>query len=584
MLLANIHSLIPYAKMKILITSALPYINGVKHLGNLAGSILPADVIARFYRQIGHEVLFICATDEHGTPAEIAAAKEGLPVSEYCERQHKIQSSIYKKFYISFDEFGRSSSFENHELTQHFYNALNQQGLIEERSIEQLFSIDDQRYLPDRYVVGTCPYCGYENARGDQCENCTRVLDPTDLLDPRSEVSGSTNIELKTTKHLYLKQSELVDSISDWIDRNSHWPTLVKSTARKWLNEGLKDRGITRDLSWGVPVNQPGFENKVFYVWFDAPIAYISTTKAWAKNSNVSNDKWKQWWYDAKDVKYLQFLAKDNIPFHTISFPATLIGSNEPWKLVDELKGFNWLNYYGSKFSTSQNRGIFTDDAIKELPADYWRYWLIANSPEGSDATFTFRLFAEQCNKDLSNNLGNFINRSLKFCENNFGNTVPAGGTPGPLEQALAENLEQFIADYRGNLEKLEFRKATSALRAIWTEGNVYLTSAEPWKEIHHDVKRTECIVRTSLNLCKIIGILSWPIIPWTAERILDGFGVEGNTPPWCSYNFKETLFENSPSREFKSVSQLFKKIDDARIDEFERKYGVPAELQKTEA
>ena len=363
-----------------LITSVLPYINGVKHLGNLVGSMLPADVFARFLRQRGEDVLYICATDEHGTPAELAAIEAGLPVADYCAQQHEIQRELGVRFALSWDHFGRSSSPENAELTQHFARVLEENGFIEERTTKQVYSPVDGRYLPDRYIIGTCPYCGYDRALGDQCENCTRVLDPTDLIEPRSAVSGSTELEIRETKHLFLRQSQLADEVRAWIDTRTDWPVLTTSIAYKWLDEGLQDRGITRDLEWGVPVPKPGYEDKVFYVWFDAPIEYIGATKEWADAEPAADRDWRSWWSSESDVVYTQFMAKDNVPFHTVSFPCTIIGSREPWKLADYIKGFNWLTYYGGKFSTSQGVGVFMDDAIELLPADYWRWYLIANA------------------------------------------------------------------------------------------------------------------------------------------------------------------------------------------------------------
>ena len=289
---------------RVLITSALPYINGIKHLGNLIGSMLSADVYARFMRATGNEVLFICATDEHGTPAEIAAHEAGLPVADYCAQQHRIQAEIYRDFALSFDYFGRSSSPQNHEFTTHFYHRLDDAGFIEERSIAQVYSIDDGRFLPDRYITGTCPHCDYPNARGDQCENCTRLLEPTDLIDARSGISGSRNLEVRQTRHLFLKLTKLADRVERWVDSRKDWPLLVSSIAKGWLKEGLQDRGITRDLRWGVPVDRPGFEGKVFYVWFDAPIEYIGATKEWA--DAAPGRDWKSWWYDVDDmVRYV---------------------------------------------------------------------------------------------------------------------------------------------------------------------------------------------------------------------------------------------------------------------------------------
>ncbi|MBY0423969.1 MAG: methionine--tRNA ligase, partial [Parvularculaceae bacterium] len=401
---------------RILITSALPYINGIKHLGNLVGSMLPADVYARFKRAQGHEVLFVCATDEHGTPAELAARAAGVRVETYCAEQHDIQKRAGDGFGLSFDHFGRTSNPPNHQLTQHFAAALEANGLIEERSTKQIYSIDDQRFLPDRYVEGTCPNCAYEKARGDQCDNCGTLLDPLELKNPYSAISGSRNIEARETKHLYLLQSKLQAPIADWVAARPAWPQLTKSIAQKWIKEGLQDRSITRDLYWGIKVAhegrpRPGFENKVFYVWFDAPIGYIAATVEWAE---AKGGDWERWWRldkGASDVSYVQFMGKDNVAFHTVSFPCTIIGSVEPWKTVDQLKSLNWLTWYGGKFSTSQNRGIFMDQALEILPGDYWRWHLMANAPESDDTSFTLEQFAGVVNKDLADVLGNFVNR-----------------------------------------------------------------------------------------------------------------------------------------------------------------------------
>ena len=305
---------------KILITSALPYINGVKHLGNLVGSLLPADVHARFRRQLGDEVLFICGTDEHGTPAELGALAASEDVGQYCDAQHAIQADVYRRFGLSFDHFGRSSRSQNHALTQHFYRRLDAVGLIDERPVRQVWSSVDRRFLPDRYVLGTCPRCGFEAARGDQCDACASLLDPADLIRPRSALSGDTQLELRESSHLFLRQSLLVDRLNAWIDTRRGWPPFVVSLARSWLTSDLRDRCITRDLAWGVPVPRPGFEHKVFYVWFDAPIAYIAATREWAEQDPARRD-WRDWWWQADDVRYLQFLGKDNVPFHAVSFP-----------------------------------------------------------------------------------------------------------------------------------------------------------------------------------------------------------------------------------------------------------------------
>jgi methionyl-tRNA synthetase len=450
---------------RILITSAIPYINGIKHLGNLVGSQLPADLYARYARARGHEVMFICATDEHGTPAELAAAKAGKPVADYCAEMHAVQKELAAGFRLSFDHFGRSSSARNHALTQHFAKALGENGLIGEVAERQVFSVADNRFLPDRYIEGTCPNCGYDKARGDQCENCTKQLDPTDLIDPRSAISGSTDLEVRETRHLYLRQRALKGEIAAWIDGKTDWPILTTSIAKKWLNdgEGLQDRGITRDLAWGVPVQFPGapwsgMEGKVFYVWFDAPIEYISATAEWADATGQGDSAWQRWWrtdLGAADVRYVQFMGKDNVPFHTLSFPATIIGSREPWKLVDYIKSFNYLNYDGGQFSTSQGRGVFMDQALSILPADYWRWWLLSHAPENSDAEFTWENFQASVNKDLADVLGNFVSRVTKFCRAKFAETVPGGGAFDDRALALIAELETRTRAYEGHMEAI---------------------------------------------------------------------------------------------------------------------------------
>jgi methionyl-tRNA synthetase len=518
---------------RILITSAIPYINGIKHLGNLVGSQLPADLFARYMRGRGHEVMFICATDEHGTPAELAAAKAGKPVDVFCAEMHKVQKEIADGFRLSFDHFGRSSSPRNHRLTQHFAGALADNGFIEEVEEEQVFSIFDNRFLPDRYIEGTCPNCGYDKARGDQCENCTKQLDPTDLINPRSAISGSTDLEVRKTKHLFLRQRALRDDISAWIDSKVDWPILTTSIARKWLNDGdgLQDRGITRDLFWGVPVKRgdqdwPGMEGKVFYVWFDAPIEYIAATAEWADAHGLPDAAWERWWRTDKgaaDVKYFQFMGKDNVPFHTLSFPATIMGSREPWKLVDYIKSFNYLNYDGGQFSTSQGRGIFMDQALSILPADYWRWWLLSHAPESSDAEFTWENFQSSVNKDLADVLGNLFSRVTKFARSKFGETIPAGGTMGEREIALMADLETRVRTYESLMEAMEVRKAAAELRAIWVAGNEYLQAAAPWTVVKSDPDAAAAMIRLAFNLIRLYAVLSRPFIPDAAATMMAG-------------------------------------------------------------
>ena len=555
---------------RILITSAIPYINGIKHLGNLVGSQLPADLFARFNRALGHEVMFICATDEHGTPAELAAAKAGKPVAEYCAEMHEVQKDLAAGFRLSFDHFGRSSSQRNHRLTQHFAGKLDAAGLISEVSEKQVFSIDDNRFLPDRYITGTCPNCGNTSARGDQCEECTKQLDPTDLINPRSSISGSTNLEVRETKHLYLRQRSLREKLAAWIDSKHDWPILTTSIAKKWLNDGdgLQDRGITRDLHWGIPVKKgdqpwPGMEGKVFYVWFDAPIEYIAGTAEWADANGLGDDAWERWWRTdkgASDVTYYQFMGKDNVPFHTLSFPATILGSGEPWKLVDYLKSFNYLNYDGGQFSTSQGRGVFMDQALSILPSDYWRWWLLSHAPESSDSEFTWENFQGSVNKDLADVLGNLVSRVTKFAVAKFGNEVPAEGTFGPLEAALVADLGARITDYTAQMQAMEVRKAANELRAIWVIGNEYLQSAAPWSVVKTDPAQAQASVRLALNLIRVYAVLSQPFIPDAAQVMMTAMGSDDWSWPHDVPTAMRTL---TPGHAFTVPENLFRKITD---------------------
>lgn len=560
---------------KILITSALPYVNGLPHLGHMVGCLLPSDVYARYMRMQENEVLYIGGTDEHGTPSEVGAAKEGMAVSDYCTKYYNRHKAAYDAFNLSFDCFGRTSSDENREITYHIFEQLDKNGYVEEKTIKQIFSIDDDRFLPDRYITGTCPHCGYDKARGDQCENCTKVLEPTDLLNPRSTISGSTNLEVRETKHLFLKLPLLEKRLADWVKtKEPFWPDVAYSIAQKWLKEGLQDRCITRDLKWGFPVNKPGFEDKVFYVWFDAPIGYIGITKQWA-DQNPGERSWKKWWLDAKDVHYVQFMGKDNVPFHSISFPATLLGTGEGWTFVDYLKGMSFLTYEGGKFSKSENRGIFAEDAVKEFPSDYWRYWLMSNAPEGSDSSFSFELFAAVINKDLNGVLGNFVSRVLKMTASKIGEAVPEGGELTSIENELIANLQTKVNDYFKYMNELEFRKALNELRGIWVEGNNYISTTEPWTVIKTDSDRAAAILRTCINLIRIFALLGAPIIPNSSKDIMSRLGLDlPSNSGLKDFDVKTEITALQPGHPFRVGEALFERITPEKIEELKQKYG----------
>jgi methionyl-tRNA synthetase len=532
--------------------------------------MLPADVYARFLRVEGETVLFICATDEHGTPTEIAATEARLDVETFCQQMYEIQAEIYRNLGLSFDYFGRNSSVYNHEFTQDFYQSLDKNGFIEERSLSLVYSIDDARFLPDRYIIGTCPHCGYQAARGDQCENCTSLLDPTDLIEPRSAISGSKRLEVRNSNHLFLKLSALSHEVKAWVEKHPNWSHLTKSIAMKWLNEGLEDRCITRDIGWGVPVPRAGFEGKVFYVWFDAPIGYISATKAWGIENSQD---WETWWRDTENTCYVQFMAKDNLPFHTIMFPAMILGTRENWKLADHIKGFNWLTYYGGKFSTSAKRGVFLDQALALLPADYWRYSLLSMIPESADSAFTWELFQVKVNKELADTFGNFVNRILKFTTKNFGATVPEGRSFGTREQELQQICSQLVKKYCDCLRNMEFRKAIEALYSLWCVGNQYIDEKAPWKVIKENREEAAQVVRTCINLVRIYALVSAPIIPFTSAKLFEALHlVDADRKTKISESVN--LDALAPGHPISAISPLFRKLEKEEIQELSVRFG----------
>ncbi len=557
---------------KILVTSALPYINGVPHLGHMVGCLLPSDIYARFMRMMENEVLYIGGTDEHGTTSEVGALNAGMGVQEYCDMYHKRHAQTYKDFNLSFDFFGRTSSTENKEATYHIFEQLDKNGYIEERVIKQVYSVDDKMFLADRYITGTCPHCGYEKARGDQCENCTKVLEPTELKDAKSAISGSKNLEVRETKHLFLNLPKLEKELGEWVKtKEPFWPEVAYTIAQKWLKEGLQARCITRDLKWGFPVNKEGFDDKVFYVWFDAPIGYVGITKQW-EAENPAERNWKDWWMNPKEVRHVEFMGKDNVPYHSITFPATLLGTKENWTQVDFLKGFSYLTYEGGKFSKSENRGVFAEDAVKEFPADYWRYWLMANAPESSDSAFTWDLFSGAINKDLNGVLGNFVSRVLKMTSSKLGDVVPEGGENETVDNELIDNLQIKVNDYIKYMENMEFRKALAELRAIWVEGNNYISVTEPWVVIKNDEQRAKVILRNCINLIRIFAILSAPIMPTVAQNMLNKVG--GKMVSLKDFDVKKEMNTLKGGESFEVGEMLFERIAPEKIEELKQKYG----------
>ena len=559
-------------KKKYLISSALTYINGLPHIGHLAGAMLNADIYARYLRAKGEDVLFVGGTDVHGTKIEVSATQEGLTLDEFINKYHLEHQKVYEGFELSFDAFGNTNSPQNKELTYRIFEGMDKNGYISEKITKRAYCVDDDQFLADSQVGGTCPYCGYEKAKGDQCENCTKLLEPEELKNPYSTISGSHNIIFKDTKNLFFDLNKLQDTLTQWVEtKKGLWPDIAYTTAKKWLKEGLQSRGITRDLKNGFVVPREGFENKVFYVWFDAPIGYIGITKEWA-DKDPQNRHWEDWWLNPENVIYTEFMGKDNVPFHSIFFPGMLFATKENWTQVSFLKGTSWLNFVGGKISKSEHRGVFMDEALEEFPADYWRYWIAANSPESDDSVFGFDLFQSTVNKDLNDVLGNFINRVLKMTQNNFGTTVPPLGPLTEKETALFATLDDLIQKYTVQMDAIEFRKSLALLREIWTTGNNYIAQTEPWKVVKEDKAYAGTILNIALNLIYTFAQLTSPVMPAIAEKMLAIFG---KRPPfvWPTQKSEQLLKTLKEGDAFYPTEPLFKKISDEEKELLKQKH-----------
>lgn len=545
---------------KYLITSALPYVNGELHLGHLVGCWLPSDVYARFCRAMGRDVLFICGADEHGTTALVGAMKENMPVKEYNDKYYAKHLRAVSDFNLSFDLYGRTHTKLQETLIHNLFNRLEEQGLIEERETIQPFSVDDNMFLADRQLVGTCPVCGYEKARGDQCDKCCSTYEATELINPRSNISGSSNIENRSTKNLFFLASKMEDTWKKWLETHApKWSKTASAIAKGWANEGLKDTCITRDLSWGIPVNKPGYEDKVFYVWFDAPWGYVSISQA-------ANKDWESWWKN-DDCFYAQFMAKDNVKFHAVFFPEQELAMNDNWKTVDQLKSMNFLNFQGGKFSKSEKRGIFLDTAISDAPADAWRYALIASAPETDDTDFTIARFADIVNKDLNGMLGNFVSRATKLAAKNFGNVVP---NAGDINSELATKINEKLTELTACLDACEFRDAIFALRSLYAIGNEYMTETAPWNLVKTgDMDAAGNVLNTCFQLIDLYARVSAPFIPDAAVRMQNVFK---STHDLSWPKTFETRIQNG--EEFVVPENLFSRIDDDKIAEMTEKYS----------
>ena len=523
-----------------LITSALPYVNNVPHLGNLI-QVLSADVFARFCRLRGYETLYVCGTDEYGTATETKAAEEGISPRELCDRYFKIHNDIYRWFHIAFDKFGRTSTPIHTEVTQGIFTKLDQQSFISEQVIEQLYCPSCGRFLADRYVRGVCPHCQSANARGDQCEDCGKLLDPTELKEPKCSSCASTP-KAEKTKHLYINLPMIKDRLDEWIRTASaegFWANNAIHMTQAWIRDGLRERAITRDLKWGIPVPKNGYEKKVFYVWFDAPIGYISITgnlgDELVREKKTAFKDWRgfvdYWWKSPNETELFQFIGKDNIPFHTVIFPSSLLGSvdagaGEKWTMLHHMSSSEYLNYESGKFSKSRGIGVFGTDVMNTgIPADVWRFYIFYNRPEKSDTLFTWKDFQEKVNSELIGNLGNLVNRTLAFVSRYYNGKIPAGA--GIKNDNFWKTVKNFESDVTTALERADLRDAFHLVFELSSFANKTFQDSEPWKKRQsEDSAATEALIRDLCHVVKDIAIMIVPFMPQAAEQIASFFGL----------------------------------------------------------
>jgi len=551
---------------KRLITSALPYVNNIPHLGNII-QVLSADCFARYCRSKGYETLYVCGTDEYGTASETRALKEGLSPRELCDRYNLIHQDIYNWFNISFDVFGRTSDPKQTEIVQDIFKKVDKAGYITEQTLEQLYCEHDQRFLADRFVEGTCPKCGSTGARGDQCDDCGTLLDPTELIGPKCGVCHNTPI-LKKTKHLYINLPKALPMLEQWIDTASvegFWARNAIQTTRSWIRDGLRERAITRDLKWGIPVPKKGFENKVFYVWFDAPIGYISITAGAIAD-------WQSWWLNPDQVDLFQFIGKDNIPFHTVIFPATLLATGDNWTMLHHMSSTEYLNYEGGKFSKSRGVGVFGNDVQDTgIPADMWRFYIYYNRPEKADVLFTWKDFQEKVNGELIGNLSNLVNRTLTFINRFYDGKLPEG----PIDQDLADEIRKRETEIEQLLEHAELRDALRNIFALSSVGNKAFQDGEPWKMRKTDPETAGGLLRTLLYLIRDLAVMVEPYMPDASKRLLGWLNSEKAT--WSSIGTFDGLAHITP------CDYLFTKLEDELIETLRNRYAGDQESRKAE-
>ncbi|XP_075345832.1 methionine--tRNA ligase, cytoplasmic isoform X2 [Mycteria americana] len=551
----------------VLITSALPYVNNVPHLGNIIGCVLSADTFARYCRLRNWNTLYVCGTDEYGTATETKAVEEGLTPQEICNKYNAIHADIYRWFDISFDYFGRTTTPYQTMIAQDIFQRLLDRGFLLQDTVEQLRCEDCQRFLADRFVEGTCPFCSYEEARGDQCDKCGKLINAVELKNPQCKLCRGVPV-VKPTQHLFLDLPKLEERLEPWLEQSwgtGDWTANARYITRSWIRDGLKPRCITRDLKWGTPVPLDGFRDKVFYVWFDAPIGYLSITANYT-------DQWERWWKNPQQVELYNFMAKDNVPFHSVIFPCSLLGADDNYTLVNHLIATEYLNYEDGKFSKSRGVGVFGDMAKDTgIPADIWRFYLLYLRPEGQDSAFSWSDLMLKNNSELLNNLGNFINRAGMFVCKFFGGTVP-NMVLTPDDKRLLARVTLELRQYHQLLEKVRIRDALRCILSISRHGNQYIQVNEPWKRIkgnEKDRQHAGTVTGVAVNMASMLAVLLQPYMPSVSSAIQGQLCI----PPHCfvlSHDFTCTL---PPGHRVGTVSPLFQKLENDQVEALRKQF-----------
>ena len=573
------------AKQKLMVTSALPYANGPIHLGHVAGAYLPADIYVRFNRLLGNDIVYICGTDEHGVPITLKAEQENVTPRIIVKRYHQDIKKAFAGLNIVFDNFSGTSNIHNKHharLARDFFINLLNNDLVVSRLADQHYCRKCERFLPDRFIQGICPKCGYTEARGDECPQCSQQYDPAELQQTKCKICSSTP-EMETTKHWYLRLDVMQQEISEWIDTKDYWKENVVSFVKGWFKQGLKERAITRDLYWGVPVPLEEAPGKVLYVWFDAPIGYISSTMEWAENQG-DLEKWRDYWQNP-DCKIIHFIGKDNIPFHAIIWPAMLAGQRRNYQLPWHIPANEYLNFgiasedKAEKGSTSKGNVIWVHDALAAFPADMLRYYLAACAPEKNDTLFTWHDFQQKCNSELLGIIGNFANRVLKFIANNFESVVPDSGPQSDRDQEVLAAIAQSVDKVSSHYQKFEVRNAIAEIVALARCGNQYFDEKAPWKSVKENPKDCATCLYTSIQMVKALAVMLFPIIPESCQKLWKQLGYNQALASWDQA--REKL---APGQHLDSPSGLFTKIENSVITELENKLAQAIETPQIQA